>query len=55
MELKECLVILFEITRKYHIDHRIILSGDWNCDLTGKVSPRQKKNRSIPTRMWIPP
>ena len=42
-EYKECLDILFEITRKYHIDHRIILSGDWNCDLTGKVSPRQKK------------
>jgi exonuclease III len=42
-EYKECLDILFEITRKYHIDHRIILSGDWNCDLTGTVSPRQKK------------
>ena len=42
-EYKECLNILFEITRKYHIDHIIILSGDWNCDLTGKVSPRQKK------------
>ena len=46
-EYKECLDILFEITRKYHIDHRIILSGDWNCVLTGNVSPRQKKQDMI--------
>ena len=42
-EFSECLDILFEITRKYHNDHRIILCGDWNCDLTGKKIPRQIK------------